>query len=263
MSVDVELVYIYVLSSPEYKKEAYRFIQSYAAHPPWYQHRTVVVFNGGQPSESDLRLLSNLQNPSYMVRDNTGWDIGGFMDASLESKSNMCVYCGSNVHFWRSGWMRRMVEVWEKRGPGCYGTSASYEVTVHLNSTGFWCDPKLMNAYPFHVRTKEDRYNFEHGRSNLSQNIRRPDTNTHMAFWRRCHRAGLPVMLVTWDGEYNWWNWRSPNNIFRRGDQSNMLLWWKHSDMWSVQTPDVQQIWSKSTDTLTDGSFNLKTRQFS
>lgn len=262
MAINVDLVYIYVVNKPEFAGQHNRFISSYAAHPPGYSHRTIVVFNGGDPSEFDLRLISNLQNSCYIVRDNSGLDLGGFFDASLKSDRTICIYCGSNVHFWKSGWMARMVEAWKKHGPGLYGASASYEVSPHLNTTGFWCSPTLMNSYPYEVATKHDRYDFEHGLSNRSMNTGLPDTHQCMTFWRRCFKQGLPVLLVTWDGEYSWWYWRKPPNIFRRGDQSNMLLWWKHTDLWAQQTEDVKTLWSKSTDILTDRTFNLARRQF-
>jgi hypothetical protein len=153
-----------------------------------------------------------------------------------------------------------MVEAWKKHGPGLYCAQTSFEVTPHFHSTGFWCHPKLLAAYPFPVITKKDRYNFEHGCSNLSQNIPEPDQYQHRAFWKMAYKAGHKVLFAAWDGEYEWWDWRKPPNIMRRGDQTNILHWWKHSDEWFKFTSEEKVFVGKSADTNTDPNFDFVNR---
>ena len=143
-----------------------------------------------------------------------------------------------------------------------YGMTSSFESSPHLNTIGFWCSPKWLAEYPYPMVTKNDRYNFEHGTANKSQGIKSPDNNGSHAFWRMIHKKGLPVLLVTWDGEYEWWDWRKPANIFRRGDQSNMLLGWHHGDKWFSLNAKTKDQWTRHTDALSDPNFNLLTKTF-
>ena len=45
---------------------------------------------------------------------------------------------------------------------------------------------------------------------------------------------GLQTRLVTWDGSYDLPDWRKPPNIFRRGDQSNLIVRDRHADAYTV-----------------------------
>ena len=45
---------------------------------------------------------------------------------------------------------------------------------------------------------------------------------------------GLGCWVVTWDGVYGESEWRIPENIFRRGDQSNSLLFDRHFDLYEA-----------------------------
>jgi hypothetical protein len=246
------VVYIFPLCSPEYHDYALRFLESYHAFPPRMVHETVVVLNGGKATAEIRCLFSSLPNLRFLVRDNSGKDIGGFIAAAKTLTADLMVCFGSHGYFWREGWLRRMVEAREKHGPGLYGSSASYEVLPHLNTVGFWVDPPLLASYPWPVITDDDRYNFENQR-----------TQDNRQFWKLVYRQGKPVLLVTWDGEYQWWDWRTPPEIFRRGGQTAMLAWWKQTDVWRDCSPQEKARFRVDTDILRDRRFNLRQRTFS
>jgi hypothetical protein len=44
-------------------------------------------------------------------------------------------------------------------------------------------------------------------------------------------------VLVTWDGFYLRDEWRKAPNIFRRGDQSNCLMFDRHHEIYEASTP--------------------------
>lgn len=205
------VVYIHVPNDVEHERYALRFVESVIVHDPGVPHSTLVVCQGAMPNESMSELFSLLPDVSYLVHGDSGWDIGGFIAAAKHlSKSGdapmMCM--GGNSSVRRQGWLKRMMEVWEKSGPGLYGTLSSFQVRPHLNTTGFMCPPSFLLRYPVAVVTKEDRYEFEHGRR---------------AFWKLMSDAGEIVKLVTWDGEWWWPQWRYPGNISCKGDQSNCI----------------------------------------
>jgi len=262
MTPSVEIVYVHVPGTLEFYNYADRYVRSFLLFRPGVKHTHTIVYNGASRDRSALRLFNLLPDVRILQHDNSGWDIGSYLGASRCSDADMLICFGSNIHFYRGGWLDRMVKVWEKHGPGLYGTSASFEISPHINTTGFCCSPQMLAEYPYPINTKQDRYNFEHGHSGRSMGIMDTDTNIHMTFWKRLHRAGFPVMLITWDGEWEWWDWRTPKNIFRRGDQSNMLFHWKHSDGWAPLGSEEKMISSICTDLLTDPCFYLDEKRY-
>lgn len=212
----VALVYVYPSSG--FETAAIRFVGSYTKHHPEYPHSAIVVVNGGTVSTKVKKLFEPLQ-PSYFTHDNSGWDIGAFLAVSHHIKAEAMFCLGANTHFKRSGWLKRYAEVWRQHGPGMYGTLASNEVRPHLCTTGFLAPPEMLQAYPYKVDSQEDRYEFEWGKG---------------AFWRRVQKTGMPVKMITWDGVWGMDQLRVPKNIYRRGDQSNCLVYFRHSDAYDA-----------------------------
>lgn len=210
-----------VVNWPQHEGAIRRFVSSYTMFPAEYPHRLLVVCNGGQPNADVLSLFAE-KNPSYLQRDNTGWDIGAFRAAASSEDFNPILFLGANTYFRRAGWLRRLMYGYEKFGPGLYGPSASFEITPHIRSTAFMCDPKLVRAWSGDISKPEDRHYFEVGSNSL----------TAMAT-----RQGLPCILVTWDGFYLRDEWRKAPNIYRRGDQSNCLIFDRHHDIYDASTP--------------------------
>ena len=245
------VVYIHVVGPLVYRHEAERFVASYGQHPPGCEHETLVVINGGPATMDVRRLFAAIPGVTFYEHDNAGQDIGGFIAAAKRARAEMMVCLGSSTHFWRDGWLSRMIEAWERHGPGVYGAHTSFEVSPHFHTTSIWCPPRMLAEYPFPVGTRLERYNFEHGR-----------TDKRRIFWRRAFLEGRPCKLVTWDGEYDWWDWRTPENIMRRGDQSNLLTLWKHADLWYMTNPQHLAFVASISDTLTDRSYSLSARRF-
>jgi hypothetical protein len=236
----ITVVYVIGSNTEEYIALAGRFASSYAACPPGLPHDTIIVCNGIAPINVHRKLWRCYPNCSLVRHDNSGWDIGAFIAVSQKLTSDFVVYFGSKSHFKRAGWLLRMVEAWKKHGPGFYGATSSYEISPHINTSGFWCSPELMRQYPVKVVSRQDRYNFEHG---------------PLACWRLAVKIGLPAMLVTWDGEFDWAHWREPANIFRRGDQSNCLAYFEHTRRFDEADQGTRAEQSRVADIITDPYF--------
>lgn len=228
----VAVVYVHV---PGHDEATRQLVSSYLQHPSGFNHRVIVVCQGAATVEMKI-LLSKLNNSAFFQHDDTGWDIGAYIAVSKIISEDMMVCFGGNTYLKRSGWLKRMVEVWQKYGPGLYGSFASYEIRPHLNTTGFWCLPDMFRQYPHAVKTKADRYKFEHGEN---------------SFWKTVSEQAYPVKLVTWDGEYDWRDWRKPANIFRRGDQSNCLMGWRLTQEYDRAPEKEKRLLEKHSDTLT------------
>lgn len=193
---------------------AARFVGSYIACPPGIEHETVIVCNGG-PLSRDVALLFDLIPCSFLPRVNDpGWDISGYQDVAKQFSCEMLVCFGESVYFHRAGWLKKLADAWTKHGPGMYGLFSSFLVRAHLNTTAFVCFPDHLRRYP-RATSHADRYRFEHGEH---------------AFWKFVKSTKSPVKLVTWDGVYDPFQWRLPQNILWRGTQSNCLAYCSHTD---------------------------------
>lgn len=238
----VVVVYNHVPGDEEHAVMARRFADSYRAYPPGCEHSTVIACQNPNLVLGEL-FAQTLPDVFKFQHDGSGQDIGAYLAIGrLLTDGGMMVCFGGSAYFQRAGWLARMVEAWKRYGPGMYGATATYEVSPHLNTTAFWCPPRLLASYPVQVETRQQRYDFEHG--------------PH-ALWKLADRAGLPVKLVTWCGEYDWPDWRKPLNIFRRGDQSNCLACWHHHDKFQAADEPTRAAMIHNTDTLTDPLYHL------
>jgi len=210
-----------VVNWPQFEPLTRRFLSTSVAFPAEQPHEFHVVCNGGAPNTDVLNLFSD-RNPVYHQHDNTGWDIGAFQKVAAGVDCDLMLFLGTNTHFKRAGWLHRLMEAREQFGPGLYGPSASFDICPHIRTTAFMCDPKLVRAWKHTVIHPGDRHKFEVGADSL----------TTIA-----HRQGLPRILVTWDGFYEQKDWRKAPNLFRRGDQSNCLIYDRHHELYEAASP--------------------------
>lgn len=233
----ITLIYIHVPGDQKHWRYTREFIESYKQFPPEHDHQTIVVCQGKPAIPLARGLFKALPNLAYFQHDDSGWDIGGYIAASKAVDADCVVCLGGSSYFQRAGWLKRISEAWQKHGAGFYGATPTHEVSPHLCTSGFWCPPEVLKAYPIKVVNRETRYDFEHGPN---------------ACWKMVAHNDLPVKLVTWDGEYDWQDWRKPSNIYRRGDQSNALMCWHHYREYEKATHQLKATMADHSDTLTD-----------
>lgn len=157
----------------------------------------------------------------------TGWDCGAAQYAAQIVDCDFLVCANAGVYFWRAGWLRRLAEARAEHGEGLYGASASYEtlpfvpgeINPHIRTSFYGCDPKTFRQFPFRIDSREKCFQFESGEWN---------------FTRWFMDRGQTCQMVTWDGCYQSQDFRTPPNIFRRGDQSNLIVRDRHMDMYEL-----------------------------
>lgn len=226
------LAYTTVTGGPRTREFLIRFRNSLFDHPPGVEFEIILVCNGGPlPVEEALWIPKNW---GCYCRKNVGADIGGYIDVARNFDCEMLVCLGESVYAHRRGWLKMLANTWAEFGPGMYGVFSSNLITPHLNTTAFACDPKLLAGWPEIVKTKEQRYAFEHGERN--------------SFWRRVAGLGRPVKLVTFSGIYGSTEWRAPANIMWKGDQSNCLLWCIHTDRYQNARAEIKRRWEGNAD---------------
>ena len=232
-TVKIILAYIAVTGGPNTHEYCSRFVGSYLACPAQHEHELVVCCNGGPlPMETAL-LFHTIGSVQFFPRKNDpGYDITAYQDVASRFKCDMMVCCGETCHFHREGWLKRYVESWEKYGEGMYGTFSSNLVRPHLNTTGFCVDPKYLLGSP-RPRNRIDRYDFEHGR---------------MSLWKRITLLGGVARLVTFDGCYDVPQWRYPEKILWKDDQTNCLMLCSHTQRFAEADTETQIKWRKGAD---------------
>lgn len=230
----ITIAYTAVTNGPLTADYASRFVASYQQFPPGAEHDLIVCCNGGALT-TDTTLIFATLNARFFTRTNNGWDIGAYIDAANGPARgcDMLLCLGESNYFFRPGWLARLVEAWLKYGAGMYSPYSSNAVRAHMNTTAFCCPPILLTQYPARVIDRKSRYEFEHG---------------EQSFWRQTAKRGMPVRMVTWDGEWEPRAWRLPQNILWRGDQSNCLMHCNHSDRYEKADYKTKVNWAASAD---------------
>lgn len=235
---------------PAFETYALRYIQTMIEHPPGVPVEFFVCLMNAPkhydrvPNFTRLKQIKGLTMGQINVQTG-GLDIGCAQEAAQSlCNYDFAVFSTSRVYFHREGWLRRLVEAQQKYGAnGLYGATGSYEAcpvdhekhafpNPHLRTVLYGCHPNDLAQFPHKVTDRITAHQFEAGAWNFAK---------WMLFNHR------PVKMVTWDWEFDLPQWRYPKNIFRRGDQSNILCWDKHSDHYRDAPPTEKDRLQKVT----------------
>lgn len=213
--IKIAVVYVHVPNDPQYAAWGFHFCQTYNMYPPGTAHEMVVISNGGEPTGPMMEIFKQLGQVTYYLHDNSGWDIGGYQSFSAQSQHDMLVFLGGSAYCRRADWLKRMADCFIQTGSaallGSCGNLGDMRLNVwpHIRTTGFWCSPSLLNAYPMRVTTPAQRYPFEHGKQSLTQ-------------WAMGN--GVDVLVADFDGIYRHPGWHDGPNGYMRGDQSALIV---------------------------------------
>ena len=215
-----------------YDEVAERWIASYKEFKPAIPHDLLVVNCESNHTPSVYDEVAT----DFMRYDGGGWDCGTWVHVGKRVETDLLVCCNTSTFFTRSGWMERFVEAAEQFGNGLYGPLASFECSRHIRTPCMVFQPEVMRDYPYVIDSRQETYTFE-------------CLGGEKTFTTWCKSRGLPVKLVTWDGVYDMEDWRKPPNIFRRGDQSNLLV----RDRWCVTYENDTEEGKRVAENLADG----------
>jgi hypothetical protein len=230
----IVIAYIAVTDGGNIDSYAPRFVRTIKEHPPGVDCRIVIVCNGGPLSDRRRAYFDGLKCEFLERPNDFGWDISAYQHvARLNPDAFLCCF-GESVHFHRRNWLLRMAVSRSEYGSGMYGFLATHDVRAHLNTTAFCSDARLLIKYPT-VLNHESRYAFEH---------------SYQSFWKRINAGGHTAAFVTFDGIWFPGEWRDPQNILHRGDQSNLLVWCNHVERYAHADPNTKQAWSARADSV-------------
>jgi hypothetical protein len=210
-----------------------RFVDSYLKYPAGIEHELIICFCGGDPSIGMMELFDPIAT-SYASYRGPGWDIGAYQTVSERLDADLAMFMAAPVNFIRADWLAPFKEAREVYGNGLYGPQASYENYPHIRTGCFACPPLLFNTYPHKIDSREKCCWFESGGGNPSWNF----TGWMLANGYEA-RMVLPGRCCKLQA------WRDPPNIFRRGDQSNLLIWDRHNDIYRESSLERQRILEK------------------
>lgn len=224
----VTLLYLHIVAKgyPEAPPPEYylwyekRFIDTYRKHDAGYEHELVIVSCGGMIRAPFFDIYGCNWLFSNFPYEGAGSDIGACQWAMKQLDCDLVVCISTPVYFYRPNWLKRLVEAVKFFGDGLYGAFASYQNSPHIR-TSFWAvNPKTFANYPDLIDTRE--------KCCCAESFRNAKVKFTISDWYAS--IGKPALLVTWDGVYGKTEFRKAPNIFRRGDQTNCLVWDQHCD---------------------------------
>lgn len=215
----VTIVFVRVVTKPEYDHGAKRWIDAFVAYMSGHPYELAVINRYADPK--DDMFPGQVKQFRY---DGGGWDCGAWQFASQNIDTDLLVCFNSSTYITGHGWLKRFVDAVEEYGDGLYGPLASYEIIPHIRTPCMIFQPSVMRDYPMEVQSREDTYRFE--------SLGWPNGVPNVTQWVR--EKGLKTHLVTWDGSYDLPDWRKPPNIFRCGDQSNLIVKDRHCEAYEI-----------------------------
>lgn len=207
----------------EFRPFVSRFTDSIHKFPGQCTVAMVVSWNSGsevKPEEIYELATCFPENKFVRLYDGHGCDIGGAQNLSKDTDpERLMIMLTTRCYFHRAGWLERYVSAHEKDPDALLSASASWEGgRRHICTRGYAMRAGLFASYPVIVSRREEGHQFEVGVGGL--------TDWFVENERHC-------LQVTFDGVQEQPDWRKPENIFRKGDQSNMLVWDKHTDIYA------------------------------
>jgi hypothetical protein len=214
-----------------------RFVDTFKQFPPGADYELYAMCQWGEPINEVRGLFYGTRTrfePHYGRYSGSGSDIAAALTLAQVQDAFMVCFT-ARCYFHRPGWLARYVEAREKYGPGVYSASTSFEHRRHLCTRGYAADASLLREWQGGIKTKDDGPTFEVG----------PGSITDFALENK-----LPAMQVTFDGEQSILDSRAATltNIFRRGDQSAMLVWDKHTDEYAAASNEGKMAFQETTD---------------
>ena len=204
-----------------------RFADTLRAHKPGCDYGLIAVVNNSEVTNELHEIFDNLP-VTFMRYDGQGADLGSWQAAARANPEAFLFLCTSRVYFHREGWLHWVMETRRIFGPGLYATSASNEGGgLHACIRAVGIDAETFNSYPAEFISRDQGCWFEIGRDNPLGSF---------SAW--VESRGGAVRIVYWAESWRLATALMAENIFRRGDQSALLCWDKHSDAWANASPE-------------------------
>ena len=217
-----------------------RFVESYRAFGAGYSHDLYICASGAPLTHHSTAILAGTDF-SLLRYNGGGWDIGAYQHAARQLLEYDFVVClNSQAHIHKANWLRFFAEAFERFGAGVYGASSSFEIAPHIRTSCIAFKPLLILQYPLNIRCRYDAAVFEHSPKNFS-------------LWAL--KKQLPVCVVTQSGVDQLAESRKRPDIFRRGNQDDLLVHDRHTIMYGSASPAEKEKLERQADGKLDEPF--------
>lgn len=220
----------YPIATP-YEVGHKRFYNGYREFKPVIPHDLIIVRCGATEGATDFDSIAT----HYLRFDGWGSDCAAYQAVVRILDYDLVLCLNTLAYPWRHNWLEPFAAALNHYGKGVYGATASYEVTPHLRTPAIAFHPDVVREYPFTTTNRGDSVAFESSENSITS-------------WAERH--GYTTLLVSGDGWYLKPDWRKPQNIFRRGDQSNCLIKDRHTDLYDKASPEEKAALARAADTM-------------
>lgn len=231
-----------------FRPDAKRFCDTFRQFPPGADCRLAVMCNSRWPTDEEKEMFKDMGcEIEYLRYDGNGYDIGAHQFFAHQAGDVFCVNVSTRVYFHREGWLKKIMEARDYFGHGLFGTAASREYgvgvvrdreRVHFRTHCYGIEASEMRDYPNVIDSKDMSFMFESGAYN----------NPLGTFLEWCSaRPQNAIACVYWDGGWRPHEWFGRPNTFRLGDQSNLLVFDRHSLVFEKSTDEERKAFTDRT----------------
>jgi len=229
----ITVAIVRVNGKEQYQNTIKRWLDSYVKFQTSVPHEVVVV---DRYQDNPDGMFDSI-GARHIRYDGLGWDVGTWQHLGNTEETDLLVCFNSRSYITGHHWLERFTDSVDQNGVGLFGPMASYEISPHIRTPCMVFQPNVIRGYPLIVDNREKTYQFESMGTPSFPNF---------TIW--CRQNGFKTMMVTWDGCYDLPNWRKPDNIFRRGTQSNCIVKDGHADLYDNSEASYRSMLEKLAD---------------
>ena len=194
-----------------------RFCETWRINPPGVDCEIIASCCNDGPND-DLRTMFHDLPVSFVHYSGEGCDLGSAQQIACAIGTGFMVNCTSRCYFHRPDWLKRLVTAREAIGPDLFGCFASHESgRLHVCTRAYSLDAQDFALYPVQINSRNLGVFFECGDGNLME-------------WFEARNK--KPWVVGWSGIHERSDWFKIPNRFRNGDQSDCLVFDKHTDIY-------------------------------
>jgi hypothetical protein len=225
-----------------FRVDVEHFCETWRQFPPGADCTLFAMCCGFDPDSEVKKVFEGLP-VEYARYDGQGKDIGAHQHLAFQIGEAFQISMSTRTFFHREGWLAKILESRNYFGPGLFGTAVSRETGIlHFRTHCYAMEAGYFRRYPQLINSKNQTFAFEHGAFN--------NPVGSLLNWAKA-QGDMAVACVYWDGGWRETEWFDRPEIFRTGKQENLLVFDRHTALFSQYSYEEQNSWRDKA--FTDG----------